>query len=66
MMLYPTIQSGKKPRGEMSDGAYNLLTTVVASVIRTFPNAKSSEELIKFLDDAFESRVGFQITGPLW
>lgn len=56
-----TIQSGKKPqRGEMSDGAYNLLTTVVASVIRTFPNAKTSEELIKLLDDAFESRVDFK------
>lgn len=56
-----TIQRGKKPaQGELSDSAYNLLTSVVASVIRTFPNAKTADELIKTLDDAFESRVDFK------
>ncbi len=44
----------------MLDSAYNLLTTVVASVVRTFPNVKTSEELMKVLDDEFNSRVDFK------
>ena len=55
------LQAGKKPKqGELSDEAYNLLTTVVASVVRTFPEVKTSEELLKALDDAFDSRVDFK------
>lgn len=55
------IQAGKKPRqGNLSDKSYKLLTSVVASVIRTFPNVKNSDDLIKLLDDAFKSRVDFK------
>jgi hypothetical protein len=55
------LQAGKKPKqGDMSTGAYNLLTTVVASVVRTFPNVKTADELIKTLDKEFESRVDFK------
>lgn len=59
--IVASIQAGKKPRqGKLSDKSYNLLTSIVASVIRTFPNAKNSDDLIKLLNDAFESRVDFK------
>ncbi len=58
---FTMLQNGKKPRqGELSEEAYNLLTTVVASVVRSFPNTKSADELIQQLDDAFSSRVDFK------
>lgn len=58
---FTQLQNGKKPRqGELSDEAYQLLTSIVASVVRSFPNTKSADELIQQLDDAFASRVDFK------
>lgn len=58
---YTLLKNGKKPRqGELGDEAYQLLTTVVPSVIRSFPEANNSEELMKQIDDAFDSRVDFK------
>jgi hypothetical protein len=55
------LKNGKKPKqGDLSDEAYQLLTTVVASVVRAFPDANSPEQLIKTLDDSFDSRVDFK------
>jgi len=58
---YTLLKNGKKPRqGDLSDDAYQLLTTIVPSVIRSFPNSNNSEELIQQLDGAFDSRVDFK------
>lgn len=58
---YKLLKNGKKPRqGELSDDSYQLLTTVVPSVIRSFPNANNADELMQQLDDAFDSRVDFK------
>lgn len=58
---YNQLKNGKKPRqGELSDDAYQLLTTVVPSVIRSFPDVNNADELMQHLDDAFDSRVDFK------
>lgn len=58
---FNTLKNGKKPRQtDISDEEYQLLTTVVASVIRSFPNANSVDELMKEIDAAFDSRVDFK------
>lgn len=58
---FTLLKNGKKPKqGDLSDDAYQLLTTVVASVVRAFPDANSPEQLIKTLDDSFDSRVDFK------
>lgn len=58
---YTMLKNGKKPRqGDLSDDAYQLLTTVVPSVIRSFPEADNADELIKQIDDSFDSRVDFK------
>lgn len=58
---YTMLKNGKKPRqGDLSDDAYQLLTTVVPSVIRSFPNSNNADELMQQIDDAFDSRVDFK------
>lgn len=55
------IQNGKKPRqGSFSDDEYNLLTGAVASIIRSFPDVSSSEQLVDRLNKEFGSRVDFK------
>lgn len=59
--VFAQLQAGKKPKqGDMDADTYNLLTTVVASVVRSFPDTKSPEDLIKKLDDEFASRVDYK------
>lgn len=58
---FTLLQNGKKPKqGELNDESYELLTTVVASVVRAFPNVKSVEDFDHQLDGAFNSRVDFK------
>lgn len=58
---YTMLKNGKKPRQEdLSDDAYQLLTTVVPSVIRSFPEANNADELLQQIDDSFDSRVDFK------
>lgn len=58
---YTMLKNGKKPRqGDLSDDAYQLLTTVVPSVIRSFPDSNNADELMQQIDDAFDSRVDFK------
>lgn len=58
---FTMLKNGKKPRQtNLPDEEYQLLTTVVASVIRSFPNANTVEELMKEIDAAFDSRVDFK------
>lgn len=55
------LKSGKKPRqGDLSDESYQLLTTIVPSVIRSFPKAKNADDLVNTIDAAFDSRVDFK------
>lgn len=55
------IQSGKKPKQTgYSDEEYGLLTSAVASIIRMYPEIKTSEELVDQLNSDFESRVDFK------
>jgi hypothetical protein len=55
------LKNGKKPKqGELGDEAYQLLTTIVPSVIRSFPDADNADGLIKQIDDSFDSRVDFK------
>lgn len=58
---YTMLKNGKKPRqGDLSDDAYQLLTTIVPSVIRSFPDSNNADELMQQIDDAFDSRVDFK------
>lgn len=58
---FSLLKNGKKPRqGELSEEAYNLLTTAVASIVRSFPNAQDADQLMNELDSAFNSRVDFK------
>ncbi|QDJ96471.1 hypothetical protein Xoosp13_285 [Xanthomonas phage Xoo-sp13] len=58
---FTLLQNGKKPRqGDLNDESYELLTTVVASVVRSFPNVKSVEDFEHQVDAAFDSRVDFK------
>lgn len=58
---FTLLKNGKKPRqGELSEEAYNLLTTAVASIVRSFPNAQDADQLMNELDSAFNSRVDFK------
>lgn len=59
--IYTKLKNGKKPQqGDLSDDAYQLLTTVVPSVIRSFPDANNADELMQQIDDSFDSRVDFK------
>lgn len=55
------LKNGKKPRqNDLSEESYQLLTTVVPAIIRSFPEANNAEELVQQIDDAFASRVDFK------
>lgn len=58
---FTKLKNGKKPQqGALSDDAYQLLTSIVPSVIRSFPEANDADELLKQIDDSFDSRVNFK------
>lgn len=55
------IQNGKKPRqGAMPEEEYNLLTGAVASIIRSFPDVKTADDLVNRLNKEFSSRQDFK------
>src|SRR5690606_25896048 len=59
--VFNLLKNGKKPRqNDLSEESYQLLTTVVPAIIRSFPEANNAEELVQQIDDAFASRVDFK------
>jgi hypothetical protein len=58
---FQILRRGKKPsQGDMDAKTYELLTKPVAAIIRSFPDAQSKDDLMKRIDDEFNSRVDFK------
>lgn len=55
------FQNGRKPRqGDMPEEQYNLLTGPVAAIVRSFPEVKTSQDLMDRIEKEFNSRVDFK------